>query len=96
MRLRRRVVVEDAAAPRPDVAGRAEAGTFGIREDVRAGAAETLVVIDHTAAEAFLEEVPDATVAPVEALCVEAVKPVHPCRQELAKTLDDEVEVIVE
>jgi len=54
-----------------------------------------LVVANDLGVEALLEEVPDAVVTLVEALCVDAVEAVHSQRDVLERRLDDEVEVVV-
>jgi len=94
--LGRHVVVQEAAAPGPALAGRAEAGALGIREDVRADAAERVLVTDEPRAEALLEQMPDAAMATVEALRVHPVQAVHPVGEAFAQTLDHQVKVVVE
>jgi hypothetical protein len=55
-----------------------------------------VIVPDHAAAETLLEEVPLPCPALVEALRVEAAKPVHARRHRLPLRLDQEMEVRVE
>jgi hypothetical protein len=55
-----------------------------------------LVVADDLRMKALLVEVPDADVALVEPLCVDAVEAMHPPREILENRADDEVEVVVE
>jgi hypothetical protein len=55
-----------------------------------------LVGVDDPRVESPLEEVPDADVPPVEALCVEAVQPLHADRQLGLRRLDEQVKVVVE
>jgi len=53
-----------------------------------------LVALDGACGEAVLEQVADAVVPLVEALCVAEVEEVHAVRQALERAEDDEVEVV--
>jgi hypothetical protein len=55
-----------------------------------------LVVADEPSVKALLVEVPDADMALVEPLRVDAVEAVHPAREVLENRADDEVEMVVE
>jgi hypothetical protein len=53
-----------------------------------------VVTIEDPRREAALEEVPNSSVAPVEAHCMEPVEPLHPCRELRLRCAHDDVQVV--